>query len=178
MVGIFMSAEIVRICTSGIYQLFRSCFRDIVARKMLPMQSIFHQLEQMKVRMCQIQTIRWVWWDSPGKIGSVLHWLQTGLRPDVIVLEEKCCLFSPDCRSSCFQLSQHCDVADGATYIYALPFWLQLIVVTPHLITGNDAIQGTVTTSCWFSLSWQTYIWCSFCSFVSICGTHLMQTLW
>ena len=73
MVGIFMSAEIVRICTSGVYQLFRSCFRDIVARIMLPMQSIFHQLEQMKVRMYQIQTIRWVWWDSPGKIGSVLR---------------------------------------------------------------------------------------------------------
>ena len=30
---------------------------------------------------------------------------------------------------------------------YGLLFWLWLIVVTPHLITGNDAIQETVTFS-------------------------------
>ena len=30
---------------------------------------------------------------------------------------------------------------------YGLLFWLWLMVVTPHLITGNDAIQETVTFS-------------------------------
>lgn len=32
--------------------------------------------------------------------------------------------------------------------------------------------------SYWFSRSWQTFIPCSFCSYVSIGGTHLVQTLW
>jgi len=32
--------------------------------------------------------------------------------------------------------------------------------------------------SYWFNRSWQTCLWCSFCFCVSICGTHLAQTLW
>jgi len=31
--------------------------------------------------------------------------------------------------------------------LHGLPFWLRLIVVTPHLVTSDDAIQETVTFS-------------------------------
>ena len=49
--------------------------------------------------------------------------------------------------------------------LHGLLFWLQLIMVTQHLITSNDVIQGIVTSS----LVW---VQC-----VSIRGTHLEQTL-
>ena len=35
----------------------------------------------------------------------------------------------------------------------------------------------SVSTLCWFDRSWKTCMWCSFCSSVSIHGTHLTQTL-
>ena len=41
--------------------LFHICNDGISARKMLPIHSIFHWLEQMEVRRHQIQIIQWVW---------------------------------------------------------------------------------------------------------------------
>lgn len=56
-----------------------------VARKMLPMQYIFHQPKQMEVR---ILTIWWVWKDNPSNTGNVLHDLQTVMGPGIIMLQE------------------------------------------------------------------------------------------
>jgi len=107
-----LHAVLVKTCTSGGGPLFHSSYDGIVARKMLPMQSIFHQPEQMEVRRRQIQTTWWVWYDSPGKLDNVLHSLQTGMRPGVIVLQEKgCLLLWPDSGNSSLQLSQHRAVA-------------------------------------------------------------------
>jgi len=107
-----LHATLIKICTSGGGPLFHSSYDSIVARKMLPTQSIFHRSEQMEDRRRQIWTIRWVWYDSPAKIDSVLHGLQTGMGPGVIVLQEKgCLLLWPDSGNLSLQLSQHCDVA-------------------------------------------------------------------
>jgi hypothetical protein len=66
----------------------------------------------MKVRRCQIQIIQWIWWDSPAKLGNMLHGLQAGMRPGVIVLQENgCLLLWPDSANSALQLSQNRDVA-------------------------------------------------------------------
>lgn len=67
---------------------FHSCYDDVV-RKMFPTQSIFHQPGQMEVRKCQIWIIWWLWWNSPAEIGNVLHCLQSGMGPGIIVLQEK-----------------------------------------------------------------------------------------
>ena len=42
--------DLIKICTSGGDPVFHSCSDGIVARKMLPMQSIFHWPKQMEVR--------------------------------------------------------------------------------------------------------------------------------
>jgi len=84
-----LHAALVKIYTSGGGPLFHSLYNGIVAGKMLPTQSIFHPPEQMEVRRRQIWTIQWVWCDSPAKIDSVLHRLQTGMGPGFIVLQEK-----------------------------------------------------------------------------------------
>jgi len=65
----------------------------------------------MQVRRGQIRTIRWVWYDSLPKIGNVLHWLQTGKGPGVVMLQEKgCLLLWPDSGNLSLQLNQHRDV--------------------------------------------------------------------
>ena len=56
-----LHAVLIRICTSGGDTLFYNCYNSIVARKILPMQSIFHLPEQAEVRRCQIWTMWWVW---------------------------------------------------------------------------------------------------------------------
>ena len=59
-----------------------------------------------------------------------------------------------------------------------LLFWLQLIAVSSCLITGSEVTQEAATSaSYYFNRSWQTCTWCYLCSWVSICGTHLVQTL-
>ena len=45
-----LHAMLVIICTSKCDPLFHSCYEGIVARKMLPTQSLFHQPEQMEDR--------------------------------------------------------------------------------------------------------------------------------
>ena len=45
-----LHTALVKIHTSGGDPLFHSCCDGIVVRKMLPMQSIFHQPEEMEVR--------------------------------------------------------------------------------------------------------------------------------
>ena len=106
-----LHAALVKICTSGGGPLFHSWYDGVFARKILPTQSIFHRPEQMEARRCQIRTIRWVWYDSPAKIDNVLHGLQTGMGPGVIVLKEKSCLLLwPGSGNSSFQLSQRRDV--------------------------------------------------------------------
>ena len=42
-----LRAAVVKVCTSGGGPLFHSSYDGVVARKMLPTQSIFHQPEQM-----------------------------------------------------------------------------------------------------------------------------------
>jgi len=87
-----LHAALVKICTGGRGPLFHSSYDGVVARKMLPTQSIFHRPEQMEVRRRQIRTMRWVWYDSPTKIDNVIHGLQTDMGPGIIVLQEKGCL--------------------------------------------------------------------------------------
>jgi len=107
-----LHAVLVKICNSGGGSLFHSPYEGVVARKMFPTQSIFHQPEQVEVRRRQIWTIWWVWYDSPAKIDSVLHDLQTGMGSGVIVLQEKgCLLLWSDSGNSRLQLSRCRDVA-------------------------------------------------------------------
>jgi len=102
---------LVKICTSGGGPLFHSLYNGVFARKMST-QSIFQRPEQMEVRRGQIQTVLWVCYDSPAKIDDVLHGLQTGMGPGVIMLQEKgCLLLWPDCGNLSLQLSPCCDVA-------------------------------------------------------------------
>ena len=84
-----LHAALIKICTSGGGPLFHNSYDGVVARKMLPTQSIFHRAEQMEVRRHQIRILRWEWYDSPAMIDNVLHGLQTGMGPGVIVLKEK-----------------------------------------------------------------------------------------
>lgn len=62
--------------------------------------------------------------------------------------------------------------------LHVLPFWLQFVEVTPHLITSNAVVQETVTFS--FILVEYKVLTnlCSYCSWVSTCGMQLVQTLW
>ena len=100
------------ICTSGGGPLFHNSYDGAVARKTLPTQFIFHRHEQMEVRRRQIRTIRWVWYDSPAKFDNVLHGLETGMGPGVIVLQGKgCLLLWHDSGNTSLQLSQCRDVA-------------------------------------------------------------------
>ena len=86
-----LHAVLIKIYTSEGEPLFHSCYDSIDARKMLVMQSIFRGPKQMEVRKHQIQTIQWVWLDTPAQIGYVLHDLRTGMGPGVIVLQEIGC---------------------------------------------------------------------------------------
>ena len=74
----------------------------------------------MEAKRRQIRTIWWVWYDSPAKIDNVLHGLQTGTGPGVIVLQEKGCLrLGPDSGNSSLRLNQRRDVAvkvDGLSW--------------------------------------------------------------
>jgi len=54
-----MHATIVKICSVGGDPLLPSYYD--AALKMLPTQSIFHQLQQMEIRRPHIQTTWWVW---------------------------------------------------------------------------------------------------------------------
>ena len=81
----------IKICTSGDYPLLLSFYDSVVAMKMLPAYSIFHGPKQIEVRKHQIQTIQWVWLDTPAQIGYVLHDLRTGMGPGVTVLQEIGC---------------------------------------------------------------------------------------
>jgi len=83
-----LHAVLVKICTSGGGPLFHSSYDGVVARKMLPTQSIFHRPEQMEVRGREIRTIRWMWYNSPAKLDNVLYGLQTCMGPGVIMLQE------------------------------------------------------------------------------------------
>ena len=86
--------------------MFHSSYIGVIAMKMLPMQFIFHRPEQMEVRRHQIWIIQWVWYNSLAKIDSVLHGLQTGMGPGVIMLQEKgCLLLWPGSGNSSLQLS-------------------------------------------------------------------------
>ena len=53
------------------------------------------------------------------------------------------------CHFTCWRLHPELSIWWGIhrSPLHGLLFWLQLIVVTPHLITGNDVIQETVTFS-------------------------------
>ena len=52
-----LCALLIKICTSRDDPLFHSCYDGIVARKMLPMQSVFHWPGQMEVRKYQTQIV-------------------------------------------------------------------------------------------------------------------------
>jgi len=107
-----LHAVLVKICTSGDGPLFHGSYDGVIARKMLLTQSLFPRPEQMEVRRHQILTIRWVWYDIPTKIDIVLHSLQIGMGPGVVVLQEKGrLLLWPDSGNSSLQLRQSCDVA-------------------------------------------------------------------
>ena len=126
-----LHATLIKICTIRGDSLFLSYYDSIITRKMLPMQSIFHQPEMMKVRRCQIWTTWWVCLDSSEKTGNVPYDLQNVTGTGIIMLQEKsCCLLWPHGGSSSLQLSQNCDVAvriDGLSRfqeiqkVYAFP---------------------------------------------------------
>ena len=100
-----LHATLIKICTSGDDPLFHNYCDGIVARKMLPIQSICHHLEQMEVRRHQIWTIWWVRQNSPAKTDSVLCGLQSGTGPHIIMLQEQVHLLWSDSGSSRLQLS-------------------------------------------------------------------------
>ena len=103
---------LVKICTSGGDPLFHKCYDNTLARKMLPMQCVLHQTEQMEVRMGQIWNIWCLWYNSPDKIGNVFHGFQISTVPSIIMLEEKgCLLFRHDFGTSGLQLIWHHDEA-------------------------------------------------------------------
>ena len=52
-----LHAALVNICTSGADPLYHSFYDGIIARKMLPIDSIFHWSEQMDVKRHHIWTI-------------------------------------------------------------------------------------------------------------------------
>jgi len=99
-------ATLIKICTSRGDSPFHRCSDGIIAKKMLPMQSIFHRPEQMEVRRHQIQIIQWVWKDSPAKTGNVLRGFQTDEGPGVSYYKRKDVFFS----SLTLEVSQHRDV--------------------------------------------------------------------
>lgn len=96
------------ICTSGVDPLSHSYYDSTIVRKMLPTQSIFHQPEYMEVRKCKARLYGGC---SMTKIAYVLHDLQTGMGPGVMLQEKGYLLFWPDSGSSSIQLSQHHGVA-------------------------------------------------------------------
>ena len=97
---------LTKICINGSYTFFHCCSGGIIARKMLPTQSIFDQPEQMEVRKCQIWTTQWMWFYNPATMGNVLHSLQTDMQPGIIMLQDKSCLLPwPDSGTSSLQLS-------------------------------------------------------------------------
>lgn len=49
-----------------------------------------------QVKRNQIQTIRWVWQESPARFTKVFHSLQTGMASGIILLQKKCLLLWPD----------------------------------------------------------------------------------
>ena len=105
-----MHAALIKIRTSGggrfTARTMASLLREVAH------QSICHRPGQMEDRRHQIRTVWWVWYDSPAKIDSVFHGLQTGMGPGVSVLQEKGCLILwPDSGNSSLQLSQRRDVA-------------------------------------------------------------------
>ena len=51
-----LHAALVKICTRGGGPLFHSSYDGVVAKKMLPTQSIFHRPKQMGVRRRQIRS--------------------------------------------------------------------------------------------------------------------------
>ena len=107
-----LHAMLVKICTIGGGPLFHSSYYGVVARTMLPKQSIFHRPKQMVVRRRQIRTTQWVWYDSPAKIHNVLHGLQTGKGRGVIVLKKNgCLLLRRHSGNSSLQLSQRRELA-------------------------------------------------------------------
>jgi len=62
-------------------------------------------MEGAKSGLCRVSL------DSPTKIGSVLHSLQTGMGPGIIVLQEKrVVLLWPDSGSLSLQLNQCHDI--------------------------------------------------------------------
>jgi len=66
----------------------------------------------MEERRRQNRIILWVLYESPAKIGNVLHDLQTGIGPGVILLQEEgCLLLCPDSENSSLQLIERRDVA-------------------------------------------------------------------
>jgi len=81
-----LHAELGKIGTGEDDPLFHSCCNSIIARRVLPTLSILHLPEQMKVGRCHVPTIQLVQQDSPAKIGHVIHDLQTGVGPGIIVL--------------------------------------------------------------------------------------------
>ena len=56
-----LHATLVVICTSGGDPLFHNCYDSVVAKKILPMQSIFHWFKKKDIRSCQIWTVAVVW---------------------------------------------------------------------------------------------------------------------
>ena len=71
-----LHATLVVICTSGGDPLFHNCYDSVVAKKILPMQSIGSKRRTSEVA----KSGQWLWYDSSAKIGNVLHSLQTGVE--------------------------------------------------------------------------------------------------
>jgi len=102
-----LHAVLIKICTGRGDSLFHGCYDDVIARKTLPIQSIFHQPEQLEIRRCQIWTIQCGWTlQSRLTMCSMVFKLVWVL----VIGQEEDCLLHPVSGSSSFQLSQHHDV--------------------------------------------------------------------
>ena len=89
-----------------------NCFTAAMTVLLLGKCLVFHQTEQMEVRMGQIWNIWCLWYNSPDKIGNVFHGFQISTVPSIIMLEEKgCLLFRHDFGTSGLQLIWHHDEA-------------------------------------------------------------------
>ena len=98
-----------------------------------------------------------MWWNSPDKIGSVLHDLQTGTGPGVIVLKEKgSSLLWPDSGSLSLQLCQHHYVAvTSSTESCVLNFFLMR---NSHISTAETAIMSPVHSG---DITYHHQLWCN-----------------
>ena len=95
-----LHAVLIKICTTEGDTLLHSYYDGIIARKMLPMQFVFHQPNRMEIRRHQICTIQW----CDRTVQPTLAMCSTVFKLVglciIVLQEEGCLLLWPDSESS------------------------------------------------------------------------------